>query len=537
MYKDNVVFAFLGTTHDAGFNDKRWERWRPTLSLVSDQDEFPVTRIELFCTPPLNHKLNSIIENDIKEKSPLTEVVWHTLDVNGDPWDFARMYAALFDFAGNYDFQPNKEDYFLQTATGTHVAKICLFLLAESRIFPAKLITTFATNEKRHPEVWKGGINIIDLSLSKYSAIAKRFDAHATKNTDVLRSGIQTLNKHFNNVIAEIEVVSTRTLSPMLITGPTGAGKSHLVSRIHELRKDKKMLSGTFVDVNCATLRGDNAMSALFGHTKGAFTGAHSPRNGYLLEANNGTLFLDEIGELGLEEQAMLLKAIEEKSFCPLGSDTPRTSNFTLIAGTNRDLFKEVELGGFRADLLARINIWEFLLPPLSDRPEDIAPNLDFELSKISAKNAKLVYMTKESKEQYLEFAIRAPWPGNFRDLTASIERMATLSNSGSIEVDTVDVEISRLRRLWRLTDQQEIESESLGAKYFGRESYAGFSLLDRVQIDAILNQIKSAKTLAELARALEQTPDSGDFNWSDRGKKILQRFDIDFKKAKQILV
>lgn len=117
------------------------------------------------------------------------------------------------------------------------------------------------------------------------------------------------------------------------------------------------------MEVNCATLRGDMAYSALFGHKKGAFTGAMTARDGYLLTAHQGVLFLDEIGELGADEQAMLLTALEDKRFYPMGSDTPVHSDFWLIAGTNKDLKACVRAGTFREDLYARINVWQYTLP------------------------------------------------------------------------------------------------------------------------------------------------------------------------------
>src|SRR5262249_21144841 len=116
--------------------------------------------------------------------------------------------------------------------------------------------------------------------------------------------------------------------------GPTGAGKSQLARRIYELKVARHQIAGAFVDVNCATLRGDAAMSTLFGHRKGAFTGAVQDRPGLLRAADGGLLFLDEIGELGLDEQAMLLRAVEEKRFLPVGADKEVASDFRLIAGT-----------------------------------------------------------------------------------------------------------------------------------------------------------------------------------------------------------
>ena len=173
----------------------------------------------------------------------------------------------------------------------------------------------------------------------------------------MLKSGIPPRNDAFNRLIEQIEHVAANAVDPLLLTGPTGAGKSHLARRVYELKKHRRQVSGGFVEVNCATLRGDAAMSALFGHRKGAFTGATTDRPGLLRAADGGILFLDEIGELGPDEQAMLLRALEEKRFLPLGADSEATSDFQLISGTNRDLGASVDAGEFREDLLARINL------------------------------------------------------------------------------------------------------------------------------------------------------------------------------------
>src|SRR6185503_17213673 len=187
-------------------------------------------------------------------------------------------------------------------------------------------------------------------------------------------------NASFNAIVERLDRVTVRSAAPILLLGPTGAGKSLMARRIYELKKTRRLMNGPFVEVNCATVRGDAAMSALFGHVKGAFTGAVRDRPGLLLSANDGVLFLDEVGELGVEEQAMLLRALEEKRFLPLGSDREVSSDFQLIAGTNRDLAEAVKTGRFRDDLLARINLWTFGIPGLADRREDIEPNLDYEL-------------------------------------------------------------------------------------------------------------------------------------------------------------
>ncbi len=252
----------------------------------------------------------------------------------------------------------------------------------------------------------------------------------------------------------------------MLITGPTGAGKSQLVKRIYQLKKQRGQVEGNFVVVNCATLKGDNAMSTLFGHKKGAFTGAQENRNGLLLEADQGLLFLDEIGELGLDEQAMLLRAIEEKCYLPLGADKEIRSHFQLVAGTNRDLGEMVTKGRFREDLLARINLWTYALPSLKERLEDFEPNLDYELEKFTRKAGHLVSFNKGARVKYLRFATSptASWRANFRDLNASVTRMATLSSGGRIDEAVVEEEVLRLVSGWN-SSGRDINDVSLIAR------------------------------------------------------------------------
>jgi transcriptional regulatory protein RtcR len=161
--------------------------------------------------------------------------------------------------------------------------------------------------------------------------------------------------------------------------------------------------------------------------------GALTARTGLLREADGGVLFLDEIAELGLDEQAMLLKAIEEKTFFPFGSDKEVQSDFQLIAGTHREMRQWVAEGRFREDLYARINMWSFALPGLAQRREDIAPNVEYELQRFATEAQSQVRFDKEARERYLRFATssQALWRGNFRELSSSVARMATLAEQG----------------------------------------------------------------------------------------------------------
>jgi transcriptional regulatory protein RtcR len=451
VIRKRVIFGLLGTTLDVGRGPARWDRWRPTVSLAQHED-LAVDRFEILY-PRIGTNLAKQVADDIARVSPGTQVRLHLCDPR-DPWDFEQVYTALHDFAIAYPFDLEREEFLVDITTGTHVAQICLFLLTETRRFPGKLIQTGpargdAKASTRSDPV--GEYRIIDLDLSKYDRIAARVRRELTDNIAGLKSGIRTRNAAFNRLIEQIEHVAAHSADPILLMGPAGAGKSQLARRVYELRKNRRLVEGAFVEINCATLRGDAAMSALFGHRKGAFTGAAGDRPGLLRAAHAGVLFLDEIGELGLDEQAMLLRALEEKRFLPLGSDEEVTSEFQLIAGTNRDLRSRVAQGIFRDDLLARIDMWTYRLPALRERREDIEPNIEYELAQVAARTGRAVRFSTEARDAYLAFA-NAPgslWTGNFRDLSASISRMATLSPSGRITEDVVAIELQRLRESW----------------------------------------------------------------------------------------
>lgn len=334
-------------------------------------------------------------------------------------------------------------------------------------------------------------------------------------------------------MIEQIETVAIRSNAPMLLMGPTGAGKSQLARRIFELKKLRHQLPGTFVEVNCATLRGDGAMSALFGHIKGAYTGAGTDRAGLLRSAHRGLLFLDEIGELGLDEQAMLLRALEEKRFLPVGSDREVESDFQLIAGTNRDLGLRVIEGRFRDDLFARLNLWTYRLPGLADRREDIEPNLDFELDRFERQNNQRVAFNKEARQRFLDFATSgdARWQGNFRDLAASITRMATLSTAGRIQVPTAEEEIERLRRLWnpQLPASGDVLEAVLGARK------ADIDRFDEVQLREVVDVCRRSRSLSEAGRILfaASRRQRASTNDADRLRKYLARFDLDWNRVR----
>lgn len=522
--KKKVVLSFLGTTLDAGISNKRWDRWRPTIAMVQHK-AFRVDRLELLHQERFT-QLAEQIKTDIEEESPKTKVNLHCIDFR-DPWDFEEVYSTMFDVVKEYSFKPDTEEYYMNITTGTHVQQICSFLLTEAHFVPGRLLQLSPPKmEDRGKDA--GTFSIIDLDLSRYDVIAQRFALQTQESLTFLKSGINTKNKSFNLLIEHIEKVAIASSAPMLLMGPTGAGKSQLAKRIYQLKREQRRVQGAFVEVNCATLRGDAAMSTLFGHKKGAFTGAMNDREGLLRSADGGVLFLDEIGELGSDEQAMLLRALEEKCFYPVGSDKEVYSDFQLIAGTNRDLRNDVLQQRFRDDLLARINLWSFDLPGLKQRTEDIEPNLEYELERFAEKNNLRARFNAEAKNIYLKYAksAQAEWNANFRDLNASVTRMATLSVGGRITEEIVREEIIRLKKSWKNPSSPSGNTIEL---YLTEQQIEDLDLFDRMQLESVISVCLQSKTLAEAGRKLfgvtrEKKANTND---TDRLSKFLRRFGL----------
>ncbi len=529
--RENVLIGIVGSHLDSGFHQERWNKWRPTVSLANQKD-LKFSRVELIHSP--EHKdIAGCVAADIRRVSEGTRVDLCEQAIN-DPWDLEEVYGHLHDFTKKYGFTPDLEDYYIHITTGTHIQQIALFLLTESRHFPGRLIQASPKDARKSPE---GTYRIIDLNLSTYDKLASRFASEVKEAHTFLKSGIETKNRRFNALIEQIEHVAIASRDPILLMGPTGAGKSQLAKRIYELKKFRHKLSGTFVEMNCATLRGDSAMSTLFGHVKGSFTGALKDRPGLLRSADGGLLFLDEIGELGSDEQAMLLRALEEKRFTPFGADKEVTSDFQLIAGTNRDLAVRVREGTFRDDLLARINLWTYQLPGLRERREDIEPNLDYELDRYATKNSRRVTMSKEVRERFLEFArsSEATWSGNFRDLNASVTRMSTLAIGGRIGTDVLEAELHRLRRAWKTPSAADDNTSAL-ASILTEKEIAEVDSFDRVQLNYVIQVCQKSHTLSEAGRQLFDVTRTQRkiTNDADRLRKYLARFNLDWEKVKR---
>ncbi|AWK06235.1 DNA-binding response regulator [Flavobacterium crocinum] len=246
----------------------------------------------------------------------------------------------------------------------------------------------------------------------------------------------------------------------VLITGESGTGKESIANSIHQLsgRKDE-----AFVKINCSALPPSLIESELFGHEKGSFTGATEKRIGKFEQANNGTLFLDEIGDMPLEMQAKLLRAIQEKEIERVGGNLPIKVNVRIIAATNCNLEKEVADGRFRLDLYYRLNVFPIQLPPLRERKEDIGLLARHFIAVYSARTGKNV---TEISESALKSLLSYQWPGNIRELENLIERSILLAKTDTIEhipLPAIDeIKLNNNSNEWYFKTIQENEREHI---------------------------------------------------------------------------
>ncbi len=205
---------------------------------------------------------------------------------------------------------------------------------------------------------------------------------------------------------------------PVLIYGETGTGKEIMARLIHELSDRAGM---PFIEVNCAAIPENLFESELFGHKKGAFTGATSSRKGLFELAENGTIFLDEIGEMPEQLQPKLLRTLQEGTITPVGAERPIKVNARVVAATNRDIKEMIEEGRFREDLYYRLNVFEIELPPLRSRREDIPALIELFMKKYSSRPISIA-------PEALDMLVKYDWPGNVRELEHTIQRLTTLT-------------------------------------------------------------------------------------------------------------
>ena len=338
--------------------------------------------------------------------------------------------------------------------------------------------------------------NLIAQSVNTLRVIERRQMELATER-DYLKQAL-VKNYRFENIIGHSEPM-LRVLdvirqvakwhTTVLIRGESGTGKEVVANSIHF---NSACSNGPFLKLNCAALPDTLLESELFGHEKGAFSGAIGQRKGRFELADNGTLFLDEIGEISASFQAKLLRVLQEGEFERVGGIRTLKVNVRIIAATNRNLEKDVADGLFREDLYYRLNVMPIQMPPLRERIEDIPELSDFLLKRISKQQGDRLL---EIKESALRILMKHDWPGNVRELENRLERAAIMSNNGLIDRDVI---IST-----GLED--EIAVNRPGTKPLRATDLQSEELDERERVIAALEQCGWVQ--AKAARLLDMTP------------------------------
>jgi formate hydrogenlyase transcriptional activator len=289
-------------------------------------------------------------------------------------------------------------------------------------------------------------------------------DAENELNPFLGFAGIVGKSSALREVLQQVEMVAG-TDTTVLLWGETGTGKELIARAIHDRSRRK---SRALVKVNCAAIPGGLLESELFGHERGAFTGAITQKIGRFEVADQGSLFLDEIGDIPLELQPKLLRVLQEREFERLGSTTTRKVNVRVVAATHRHLEEMVRENQFRSDLYYRLNVFPICIPPLRERPEDIPPLVRHFVHDFARRMNKSI---EAISSETMDALVRYPWPGNIRELQNVIERSVVIHHQGKLSVRQCCLSV---RAIFRGTPVSE-------------QSFRRSALEDRKMIDAAL--------------------------------------------------
>ncbi len=309
---------------------------------------------------------------------------------------------------------------------------------------PVIILTAYGTIESAVEAMKKGAYSYLTKPFESRELLFQLEKALENRrlNSEIKRlRGLLEERYGFNNIVAKSEKMrkvlelvsrSAKTDSTIYLHGESGTGKELIAKAVH-LSSDRR--DQVFVAINCAALPEPLLESELFGHEKGAFTGAIRKTPGLLTQANEGTFFLDEIGDMSLSIQAKLLRVLEERKFYPVGAEKPVAVDIRLIVATNKDLDAEVKKGSFREDLFYRIHVIPIFLPPLRDRGEDIPPLVEHFIEKFNERTKKEI---KGLAPQAMQRLMLYEWPGNVRELEHVIEYAVAMTQTDVITEDLI---------------------------------------------------------------------------------------------------
>lgn len=367
-------------------------------------------------------------------------------------------------------------------------------LRTEKPDIPVLLVTAFASIRDAVDATRDGALNYLSkpidldelLALVRKSTGESAGENRSDRQPLKLPKGIVTRSPLMLSVFEDVALVAPSD-SRILITGESGVGKEVLADTIHQW---SRRVAAPIIKINCAAIPETLLESELFGHEKGAFTGAHQKRIGHFEAADNGTIFLDEIGELAPPLQAKLLRITQDGYYRRLGSNADRQTNARILAATNRDLEKQISDGTFREDLYYRLNVVELDVPPLRERPEDILPLAAQFISEFASEKPRFSSRVTDLLQRY-------SWPGNVRELRNAMERAALVSRGEIVLPEHLPKRIQAESE----TTPTEPSSSMVG----------GSQRLDEIERDAILqalkqnefNRTETAKSLSISRRSL----------------------------------
>lgn len=307
-------------------------------------------------------------------------------------------------------------------------------------------------------------------------------------------------SKPMREVYSIIEKIAPSAVTVLLL-GESGTGKELVARAIHDSgkRRDKP-----FIKVNCAALPETLLESELFGHERGAFTGAHATRPGRFELASNGTIFLDEIGEMPLALQAKMLRVLQEKQFERIGGSKTFEVDVRIIAATNVGLERAVERGEFRADLYYRLNVVPIILPPLRERMEDIPLLLNHFLSSSNQRNGKKLLLTSD----LLDFLIEYPWPGNVREMQNMVERMVILAENDRLTLGDLTPSVLSWKRDTQPAEKGRPVNDNVLPSPPAQQGRKSLQDIERDEVEAALRrhgwvQVRAARELGLTQRQM----------------------------------
>ena len=315
---------------------------------------------------------------------------------------------------------------------------------------PVLVITAFGNVETAVEAMKAGAYDFIgkpfhrdQLLLSVEKAFERQRLSAEVRDLRIRAGGVEREIVSVSPAMKQVLSIADRvavTEATILITGESGTGKEAVARRIHVRSRRPE---GPFVAVNCAAIPGELLESELFGHARGAFTGAVRDRTGRFRQAASGTLFLDEVGEIPLALPAKLLRVLQERVVDVVGGDHPVPVDVRIVTATNRDLPERIREGTFREDLYYRLNVVGIRVPPLRERPEDIPPLVEYFMKELGAGREVTV------PPAVMEELKSRPWPGNVRELKNACERMAILCGGAEISMEDLPPAASRAGEEW----------------------------------------------------------------------------------------